>query len=55
MILWFNYNVLDAVNVVVFYLVIISDATNEFLPEDDKDLLNWIESTVCIFHEKYFM
>ena len=39
MILWLNYNVMDVVNVVMFYLVIISDATNEFLPTDDKDLL----------------
>ena len=34
---------MDVVNVVTFYLVITSDATNEFLPGDDKDLLNRIE------------
>ena len=34
---------MDVVNVVMFYLVIIFDATNEFLPGDNKDLLNWIE------------
>ena len=28
------------VNVVVFYFVIISDATKEFLPGDNKNLLN---------------
>ena len=28
------------VNVVMFYLVIISDAIDEFLPADDTDLLN---------------
>ena len=39
MILWFNYNVMDMENV-MFYLVIISDTTNEFLPEDNTDLLN---------------
>ena len=32
-ILWFNYNVMDVANVV-------SDATNEFLPEDNEDSLN---------------
>ena len=26
----------------MFYLVIISDMTNEFLLGDNKDLLNWI-------------
>ena len=30
----------DVVNVVTFYLVIISDATNERLPGDNNDLLN---------------
>ena len=40
MIIWSNYNVMDVVNVVMFYLAIISDVTNEFLPGDDKDLLN---------------
>ena len=39
MILWFNYNVIDVVNVDLFYLVSISDTTNEFLPGDNKDLL----------------
>ena len=34
---------MDVLDVVMFYLVIIPDATNEFLPGDDKDLLNWIE------------
>ena len=29
MLLWFNHNVMDMVNVVMFCLVIISDATNE--------------------------
>ena len=33
MILWLNYNVMDVESVVMFYLVIVSDATNEFLPE----------------------
>ena len=32
-ILWFNYNVMDVVNVD-------SDATNEFLPKDNEDSLN---------------
>ena len=36
MVLWFNYNVVDAANVVMFHLVIISDATNA----DNKDLLS---------------
>ena len=31
---------MDVANVVMFYLVTISDATNEFLPGDNKDLLN---------------
>ena len=43
MILWFNHNVMDVVNVVTFYSVFISDTTNEFLPGDAKDLLNWTE------------
>ena len=34
MILWFNYNVKDVVYIVMFYFVIISDTTNEFLPGD---------------------
>ena len=42
MILWFNYNVTDMVNAVKFYLVIISDATSESLPGDNKDLLNTV-------------
>ena len=37
MILRFSHNVMDVVNVVMFYLVIISDATHEFLPGCDKD------------------
>ena len=40
MILWFNNNVMDVVSVVMSYLVIFSDAKNEILPGDDKDLLN---------------
>ena len=39
MILWCNFNFVDVMNVFMFYLVIISDATNEFLPGDNKDLL----------------
>ena len=31
------------VNVVMLSLVIISDATSEFLAGDDKDLLNYIQ------------
>ena len=48
MVLWFDYNVIpvDVVNV-TFYLVIISEATIEFLPGDNKDLLNGIVSGVC--------
>ena len=38
MTLWFN--VMDAVNVVPFYLVIIFEATNEVLPGYNKHLLN---------------
>ena len=34
---------MDMVNVVIFYLVTISDATNEFLPGDSKYILNWIK------------
>ena len=41
MILWFDYNILDLVNVVMFYLVIISDAINDFLRGDNED---WTES-----------
>ena len=40
MILWVGYAFMDVVNVVMFYLVIISYAINEFLPGDNKDLLN---------------
>ena len=36
MILWFNFNVIDVVNVVMFYLVIISDTTKKFLPGDKR-------------------
>ena len=42
MILWFNYNVMDVRNVVMFYLVSIADTTNEFLPADNTDLLNFL-------------
>ena len=38
--LWFNHNVMGEVNVVMFCLVVISDATNEFLPGDNEDSLN---------------
>ena len=34
------YNAMDVVNVVMFYLVIISDTTNEFLPGNNTDLFN---------------
>ena len=34
---------MDVVSELLFYLVIISDTTNEFLPGDNKDLLNWTE------------
>ena len=40
MILWFNCNAMDVVNVVMFYLIIISEATNKFHPGDNEDLLN---------------
>ena len=30
-IVWFNCNVTDVVNVVIFYLILISDTTHEFL------------------------
>ena len=49
-ILWFIHNVMDVVNVVIFFVcfslegdggvVIVSDTTNEFLPGGNKDLLN---------------
>ena len=32
--------IMGVVNVVIFHLVIISEATNDFLPGDNKDLLN---------------
>ena len=32
-----KYNVMDVLNVVMFYLIIISQVTNEFLPGDDTD------------------
>ena len=39
MILWFDYVMpMDVVNVVMFYLVIMFDATNEFLPGDNGEL-----------------
>ena len=44
MILGFNYNVMDVVNAVIFYLVIISDTTNKFLLQNNTDLFNRIES-----------
>ena len=31
---------MDVVDVVMFYLVSISDTTNDLLPGDNKDLLN---------------
>ena len=35
---------MDVGNVVMFYLVIISDTTNKFFPGDNKDLMNyWTE------------
>ena len=34
---------MDVDNVVMLYLVTISDATNEILPGDNTDLLNYIE------------
>ena len=40
MILWFNNNVMDVVNVVIIHFLIASDIINEFFPRDDKDLLN---------------
>ena len=43
MILWSNYNIVDVVNVIMFNLIIISDATNQFLPGDNRGLLNRIE------------
>ena len=33
-------NVIDVINIIKFYVVIISDATNEFLPGHNTDLLN---------------
>ena len=36
---YFNHNVVNVVNVVMFYLIIISDAKDEFVPGDKKDLL----------------
>ena len=39
MILWLSYNDMNMVNVVPFYLVIILDATNEFLHGDNKDIV----------------
>ena len=35
----FNSNVMDVVNVIIFYLVLSSDTTNEFLPGGNKDIL----------------
>ena len=39
---------MDMVNVVMLYLVIISDDTNEFLPGNNKDSLNWTENWVKV-------
>ena len=38
----FNYNdmPMNVVHVVMCFLIIISNATNEFLPEDNKDIVN---------------
>ena len=47
-IVWFHYNAMDVINVVVFYLVIISDATNAFLHRDDQDPLNYSELTYAL-------
>ena len=43
MVLWFNYNVMDVVNVATFCLVIISHDTNELHLGDNKNLLNGME------------
>ena len=40
MILWFNYNGMDVVNVVFFYLVIIFEVINEFFYGDNTDSLH---------------
>ena len=34
---WFDFNFMDVVKVVRFYLITISDDTNEFLPGDNND------------------
>ena len=36
--LWFDFYIMsmDVVNVVIFYLINISDTTNDFLPGDNK-------------------
>ena len=34
---------IDAASAVMFHLVIVSDAINDFLPGDNKDLSNWLE------------
>ena len=39
MIIWITYNVMYVINV-MFYFVVISDATSEFFSGDNKDLLN---------------
>ena len=35
-----NYNVMNVITVAMFYLAIIFHDKNEFLPGDNKDLLN---------------
>ena len=39
MILWFNVTPMHVANVVLLHFVTISDATKEYLPGDNKDLL----------------
>ena len=41
---------MDVVNVVTFCLVIISDATNELPPGDNKDLFNEVHSWDMMHH-----
>ena len=43
MIFWFNHSTMDGVIEIMFYLVIISYATNEFLPANNKGFLYWIK------------
>ena len=42
-ILWFNYDIVDVLNVVTFYFINVSDATNKFLPKD----MNFKEGLPC--------